>query len=95
MISRISAGEDDGCEEEEEQTITCQVCLDDLPVDDFPDPITVCCEHELNVCLSCLRQHIEVHIREDPVFTLACPTCLENITREDVQLWAEKDFFDE
>lgn len=100
MISRISVGEDDGCdddeEEEEEATMNCQVCLEDLPLTEFSsNAITRGCDHEPEVCISCVRQHVEMHMQGNTVDTLACPLCDELMSSEDVQLWATQELFDE
>ncbi|KAF8864518.1 hypothetical protein BDZ45DRAFT_14305 [Acephala macrosclerotiorum] len=79
----------------EPEVRTCQVCLEDLAIDEFPlRTITAACEHEAEVCLDHLRDYILVQLVEHPANELTCPSCHERLLKDDVQLLGDQELFD-
>ncbi|KAE8443975.1 hypothetical protein EG329_001199 [Mollisiaceae sp. DMI_Dod_QoI] len=80
----------------ESEVRTCQACLEELNISSFPSRnITVTCDHEADICLVDLQEHIRTQLQDTPVTRLTCPSCEERLSNDDVQLWATPEIFDE
>ena len=68
---------------------TCGVCWDQVAVDDFiQGKLMPECEHEANVCRSCLAQSITAQLDSKPWNQLTCPLCTIKIDGNIVEKFA-------
>lgn len=74
--------------------LDCVVCLEGLGPNNAPQRrITSTCDHEPNVCLSCLTQSIATQFTSKVWDQIDCPSCSARLDHQDVQAFAEAEVF--
>ena len=74
--------------------LDCVVCLEGLGPHNAPQrKITSACDHEPNVCLSCLTQSISAQFTSKLWDQIDCPSCSARLDHQDVQAFAEAEVF--
>ena len=75
--------------------ITCQVCLEEKPFDQFPTrPPTVECDHPPICCTPCLSQHITMSFESKIWDNIRCPLCNLRLQHKDMAEFATQDIFE-
>lgn len=82
--------------------LTCTICLDSLPLHDFPTlPITSTCLHEFHraddesfICKSCVNGSIDAQLSTSKPDEIKCPSCNQQMSHQDIQKWAEPEIFE-
>lgn len=75
------------------QTRECAICAEDRRLNEFPvtRPTTLC-DHEIMACIECVRRSIEENIHDHS--NIACPTCRQGLSFEDVIAHASNEQFE-
>ena len=74
--------------------LDCVVCFEGLGPNNAPQRrITSTCDHEPNVCLSCLRQSIETQFTSRRWDQIDCPSCSARLDHQDIQAFADVEVF--
>lgn len=72
----------------------CSVCLVLLTGDAFPQrAITRSCRHGSFTCLDCLKQSLNIQIREKPLDHVTCPECPAVVSYQRVKDFASPEAF--
>lgn len=72
----------------------CVVCFETLTVENTPKrKITTSCDHEPDVCTTCLSTSISTQITGKVWDQISCPTCGERLGYHDVQEFADSGVF--
>lgn len=85
-----------------EMLLTCTVCLDSLPLDNFPMvPITSVCLLEFHratdksfVCKSCINDSIDARLETSRPDDIRCPLCHQLMSHQEIKEWAEHETFE-
>ena len=73
----------------------CAICLESLPLLDFPvRDITSSCNHEPNICASCLSKSIATQFTTKAWNIIDCPTCSQRLDYADVMNFADNATFE-
>ena len=76
------------------QNRDCLVCMESLPLTGFSrDNVTSTCDHEIDVCLFCLSQHISAQFATKVWDQIDCPTCGQRLQFADIQKFAPGSVF--
>jgi hypothetical protein len=70
----------------------CDVCMEDLPSEQFPyQDVTERCNHDNNICQTCLSQSIAAQLDDKGWDQITCPTssCAAKLSSNNVEMWAE------
>ena len=69
----------------------CEVCLEDLPISEFPGlSPTAACQHPVKVCSTCLQRAIELQVRDKGCDQVRCPSCSERLRAADITEIADR-----
>ena len=72
----------------------CVVCFETLTAENTPNRnITTSCDHEPDVCTTCLSTSISTQFTSKVWDQIDCPTCGERLGYQDVQEFADSDVF--
>ena len=72
----------------------CVVCYETLNTRTIPQRrITSACNHEPDVCKSCLARSISTQITSKVWDQISCPTCSQRLGFQDVKTFADPDVF--
>lgn len=70
----------------------CVVCMESLPVADFPDrKITTQCQEVATICKACLASSITAQLDFKSWNQISCPLCLNLLESEDVKKFATEE----
>ena len=73
----------------------CTVCCENLDTDNFPaHKVTSTCQHEPDICKTCLASSIATQFSNKIWDQVACPTCHARLSFHDIQEFATKDIFE-
>lgn len=73
----------------------CPICNEQRRLALYPERrITQACEHEPEICLSCIKQSISAQMTSVTWDQLACPLCPALLSHGDMKAWAENNDFD-
>ncbi|KAF1983171.1 hypothetical protein K402DRAFT_179164 [Aulographum hederae CBS 113979] len=83
-------------EEPEVPLRSCIICYKDKDEAYFPIFISMCCEHEADVCLICLREYIQAETR-DGNYHIKCPStdCTEELATDEVRSYVPTEIFEQ
>ena len=73
----------------------CVVCFETLTVENTPErKVTTSCDHEPDVCTTCLSTSISTQFTGKVWDRIDCPTCGERLGYQDVQEFASSEVFE-
>lgn len=73
----------------------CSVCTSSFGRNHFPNKqLTPSCNHEPNVCITCLTQSIETQIPDVIGDQVKCPECPATLPHDVVRAWASQELFE-
>ncbi|KAK6523135.1 hypothetical protein TWF694_006030 [Orbilia ellipsospora] len=76
-------------------TSYCTVCMDDLPIDEFPiRPVTNLCAHSFrDICVNCLQESISHQLVNKYAVDISCPCCNSKLSPFDMRAHAAPDVY--
>ena len=75
--------------------LDCVVCFEGLGPKNAPQrKIASACDHEANVCLSCLSQSIATQFASKVWDQINCPSCSARLEHQDVRAFADAEVFE-
>ncbi len=75
--------------------LDCVVCFEGLGPTNAPQrKIASACDHEANVCLSCLSQSIATQFASKVWDQINCPSCSARLEHQDVRAFADAEVFE-
>ena len=73
----------------------CTICLESLQNSAFPQENPTCeCQHDIEVCIECLRYHISSTMAQRGWDRIECPTCFQRLEYLDVKASAASCTFE-
>lgn len=71
----------------------CIICVEDLPLDDFPYWPALEHGHFGGVCRSCWRAHLDTQVQSKQTDQIRCPQCSLNLNESDIKAHASRETY--
>lgn len=72
---------------------TCNICVYDKPVVEFPTRVTAACGHPPVVCFECMDRMLGFLISTADLKRIGCPECSKLLTKDDVKRFVSAEKF--